>query len=218
MGLRLFTAVVPPAELVDELDRFLEPRRVAEPTLRWTSPDTWHLTTAFMADVEPWRLEQLGEAFASAAERTPPFRLTLGGGGVFGPPDAAAILWLGVRSGAHELGELAVRCRNGAEHAGASTDGARFVPHLTLARMSRRHDARRLLQVLEVFEHPGWEVTELVCVESNLRDAGARHTVIERFPLGGLRDANDAGRQQDPGVPQDRGDRRDDRRTVRPDA
>lgn len=185
MGLRLFTAVVPPAEFVDELDRFLEPRREAQSSLRWTPPDHWHLTTAFMADVEPWRLDRLVEGLASAAERTAPLRLELGGGGSFGAADAANVLWLGVRSGADDLDTLAVRCRNAAEHAGAPTDGTRFTPHLTLARTSRRADVRKLLQVIEVFEHPGWEVAELALIESRLRDRGARYEVLERFPLTG---------------------------------
>ena len=48
------------------------------------------------------------------------------------------------------------------------------------------------VQVLEVFEYPGWEVTELTLVESHLRDRASRHTVVERFPLGGRRDQRDA--------------------------
>ena len=38
MGARLFTAILPPDVLVEELDHFLGPRRAAEPRLRWTRP------------------------------------------------------------------------------------------------------------------------------------------------------------------------------------
>mgnify|MGYP003610661264 CR=1 FL=1 len=79
MGARLFTAVLPPADLVEELDHFLTPRRQAEPRLRWTRPEGWHLTTAFMASVTDDGVDRLTEALAEVAARTPAFRLRLGG-------------------------------------------------------------------------------------------------------------------------------------------
>ena len=47
--MRVFVAVDPPAEVVDDLDGFLEARRDAGDGLRWTPPSQWHLTLAFMA-------------------------------------------------------------------------------------------------------------------------------------------------------------------------
>lgn len=178
----MFTAVVPPAEVVDALDAFLAPRREAVP-LRWTRPESWHLTTAFMASVGERHVDRLGEGLASAASRTPAFRLRLGGAGTFGVPTAGKHLWLGVTRGADALGALAVRCCNAAEHAGVPTDGARFVPHLTLARTSRATDLRRLLQVLDTFDADGWLADELLLIESHLADRSNRYEVVERFPL-----------------------------------
>lgn len=183
MGARLFTAVLPPPELVEELDAFCRPRREAVPQLRWTRPDTWHLTTAFMADVDARHHDRLVEGLAAAAARTPAFAIRLGGGGTFGPPEAARHLWLGLTRGADALAALAVRCRNAAEHAGVRTDGTNFVPHLTLARGTRHADLRRLRAVFDTFDADGWVADELVLVESHLADRANRYEVVERFTL-----------------------------------
>lgn len=183
MGARLFTAVLPPADLVEELDHFLTPRRQAEPRLRWTRPEGWHLTTAFMASVTDDGVDRLTEALADVAARTPAFRLSLGGGGAFPWPRETKVLWMGVREGEDQLAALAERSRNAAVRAGVRVDGARFVPHLTLARASRAIDTTRLVRVLDTIDADGWTADELVLVQSHLRDRGNRYEVLHRFNL-----------------------------------
>ncbi|NLE18504.1 MAG: RNA 2',3'-cyclic phosphodiesterase [Propioniciclava sp.] len=183
MGARLFTALVPPAALVEELDAFLGPRRPAEPRLRWTRPEGWHLTTAFMGDVPERAVDPLVEALAEAADRTPAFRLRLAGGGAFPWPLETMVLWLGLAEGASELTSLAERSRNAAVRAGVRVDGARFVPHLTLARANRAIDSTRLVRVLDTFDADGWTADEFVLIQSHLRDRGNRYEVLHRFAL-----------------------------------
>lgn len=183
MGARLFTAVVPPASVVDDLDAFLEPRRRAESRLRWSRPEGWHLTTAFMADVADRYLDRLTEGLDAAAARTPAFGLRLGCGGAFPWPPETKNLWIGVSEGADDLARLAERCRNAAAHAGVQVDGARFVPHLTLARSSRPLDSTRLLRVLDTYEAPAFEVTEVALIASHLHDRARRYETLATFPL-----------------------------------
>lgn len=184
MGARLFSAVLPPLSLVEELDHFLGPRRPAEPRLRWTRPEGWHLTTAFMGDVPKRALDQLEENLASAAARTPAFRLRLGGGGAFPWPLETKVLWLGAAEGADALAALSERCRTAGSRAGVRVDGATFTPHLTLARANRAIDTTRLVRVLDTFDADGWLADELMLVESHLADRGNRYEVIGRWPLG----------------------------------
>ncbi len=183
MGARLFTAVLPPDSLVEDLDAFLQPRREAETRLRWTHPESWHLTTTFMADVADRHLDRLTDHLAAAARRTPAFTLTLGRGGAFPWPVETKHLWLGVVGGAEALSALAGRCRNAAAHAGVQPDGARFVPHLTLARASRPLDSTRLLRVLDTYDAPPFEVTDLALVASHLRDRGHRYEIVDTLAL-----------------------------------
>jgi len=69
---RLFTALIPPADIVEALEEFVEPRRDADPQLRWTSASSWHVTTCFLAAVPPDRLDRLVENLAGAAARATP--------------------------------------------------------------------------------------------------------------------------------------------------
>ena len=128
MGARLFTAVLPPADLVEELDHFLTPRRQAEPRLRWTRPEGWHLTTAFMASVTDDGVDRLTEALTDVAARTPAFRLRLGGGGAFPWPRETKVLWMGVREGEDQLAALAERSRNAACGPGCAWTGRGSCP------------------------------------------------------------------------------------------
>ena len=190
MGLRLFAAVLPPPDVINELDDLLEPRRDVDPTLRWTRPDGWHLTTAFMASVPEGRLERLEENLADVAERTPAFTVSLAGGLAFPHPIRARVLTLAVGVGHMELAALSERCRHAATKAGVEVDGSRFVGHLTLARHNRGLQATRWLGVLDSF--PRWEcpVEELCLLRSGL--GGGRYEVLERFPLTAPRHPQDA--------------------------
>ncbi|MFP5415645.1 MAG: RNA 2',3'-cyclic phosphodiesterase [Actinomycetes bacterium] len=185
MGERLFAALWPPADLVEELDFFLAPRREAEARLRWTRPETWHVTLVFMGDVDDWHADRLVEGLAAVAARTPPFGLGLTGGGAFPWPLQTKNLWLGADAGVQPLTQLAERSRNAAVKAGVRIDGARFTPHLTLARANRPLDSTRLIRVLDTFVAPPWEVRETVLVASHLHDRANRFEVVERFALTG---------------------------------
>lgn len=184
MSERLFAAVVPPAEVVDAIDRFLQPRRDAEPGLRWTVPDGWHLTCAFLPGVALTQVEPLEEALGEVAARTARFRLTLAGSGAFPDASRATVLWLGVLEGADDLAQLAVRCRNAASGCGVEVDGGRFRPHLTLAR-TKPFAARRWLTVLDAIPAQSWPVEEFALVRSRLLRGGAGYEVLGRFPLAG---------------------------------
>ena len=69
MSLRLFVAVLPPPPVVAAWDTLLEPRRDADPSLRWTLPESWHVTCAFMPAVPETRLDALAEALDDLGRR-----------------------------------------------------------------------------------------------------------------------------------------------------
>lgn len=184
MGARLFTAVLPPESVVTELAGYLEPRREAGiEHWRWTRPDGWHLTTAFMASVSALAKEQLFEGLAEAVQRVPAFTVGIQGAVCFPHAARARVLAMGIGRGSDALAALAGTCRRQAARAGASPDGATFHGHLTLARARRPFDATKWFHVVDAF--PGWEwlADEVVLVESHMGDPGNRYEVLERFPL-----------------------------------
>ena len=50
--MRLFVAVVPPDAALAELEDAVAPLREAAPELRWTGAASWHLTLAFLGEVQ----------------------------------------------------------------------------------------------------------------------------------------------------------------------
>lgn len=181
MGRRMFSAVLPPQAVVEELDELLIPRRQAGAELRWRRPDGWHLTTSFMESVPESHYERLVDELAGVAQRTPQFVVRLARGVAFPHAAKAKILALGAEGADGQLESLSRRCRAAANNAGVGVDGATFVGHLTLARHNRGLEATRWLGVLDSFPGWTWTVDELVLVESH--QVGRDYEVVERFPL-----------------------------------
>ena len=50
--MRAFVALIPPAEALGELADAVAPVRAAHPGLRWTPAAQWHLTLAFLGEVD----------------------------------------------------------------------------------------------------------------------------------------------------------------------
>ena len=87
--MRAFVALVPPAAVLAELATALAPVQAAQPGLRWTPSGQWHLTLAFLGEIDEGVLPDLTERLARAARRHPPLELALGGAGRFGD----RVLW-----------------------------------------------------------------------------------------------------------------------------
>lgn len=184
--MRMFVALRVPLEVREDLEHFLQPRLAAF-DVGWTPPEHWHLTLAFMSEVSDRTFEPFVERLAAAAERRSPIPMMLAGAGAFPGPFAARVLYLGPEHDdtAHlELGRLAAACRTAATTSGITVDGARFVPHVTLARSRRPMVATTWLQVMDTYRGPEWLAGEIELVASHATSGHARrHEVVARLPL-----------------------------------
>lgn len=189
--MRAFFAVQLPAEVVEDLDAHLQPRRDADEhgDWRWTRTMHLHLTLAFLPDLPDWQEEPLAEATRVWADRQQPLPMSLGRAGAFPDPAGAKVLWIGVED-EHARAELTAwsrALRDQANHAGAEVDGMRFSPHVTVARSGRRRNASRWVQALDAYDSPAFEVGEIVLVQSHLGEGpgrSPRYEVRHRFALG----------------------------------
>ncbi|MGN0065942.1 MAG: RNA 2',3'-cyclic phosphodiesterase [Nocardioides sp.] len=188
--MRCFVAAIPPDDALDDLDRFLEPRRDAAP-FRWTAPEQVHLTFAFLGEVAEYQLDELGERLARAAARRRPVDVRIAGGGAFPHVAGARVLWAGLElaeeAGALELRRAAEGARAAANRTGVVVDGQRFRPHLTVARCGRPTELTRWVQLLDAYRGPAWRVGALALVESHLGEGPRgrpRYEVLEEYPLG----------------------------------
>lgn len=178
--MRMFVAVVPPHEVIGHIADFLEPRRDADPALRWTELYQWHLTLAFLPEVGARSLDELVERLTRAAGRRTTFDVRFAGSGAFPTPDRARVLWLGLEATpADALDQMATGVRAAANKAGAVVQGGRFRPHVTLARVRQPQDATRWLRILGSYDGPGWTADGIVLVESHLGQGRAGHPRYE---------------------------------------
>ncbi|MFC8504394.1 RNA 2',3'-cyclic phosphodiesterase [Pedococcus sp. NPDC057267] len=183
----MFAALVPPAEAVEDLDAFLEPRRDAGDHLRWTDPDQWHVTLAFMADVPERSLDPLVEELHDAVRGRAALSLRVRGAGAFPEVYDARVLWAGVDGATDALVALARGVRRAAARAGASPQGGPFHPHVTLARSRRPFESTRWVRVLDAYAGPAWTASEVTLFASHLgegRGHRPRHEPVAVVPLG----------------------------------
>ncbi len=187
--MRFFAALVPPPTALEHLEEFLDVRRDAG-EFRWVQADQVHVTLAFLDYVPEQKLDDLVERLGRAASRRTTFETAISGGGAFPNAGRAKVLWAGLdldEPGRTELDRLATGCRAAANRAGIEVDGARFRPHLTVARTRYAHDVSSWVRLLDAYEGPRWRGQELTLVESHLGEGPRgrpRHEVVGVFPLG----------------------------------
>src|SRR5262249_47107566 len=122
--MRLFVAVTPPPEVLDELEAAVAPLRSSCPGLRWTGRQNWHVTLAFLGQVDDAVVDKLAPTRAAAARKASASRVSLGPGGCFpeGRP-LANVLWVGLDEGADFVSKLAASVGEAAADAGAPPVG-----------------------------------------------------------------------------------------------
>jgi 2'-5' RNA ligase len=171
---RLFAAVVPPPEVLAHLDAALEP--VRDDVIRWTLPESWHLTLAFYGEVPDERVPELVERLRRAARRHPAAELRFAGAGRFD----GRVLWIGCDGSADLLRRLARSCAAAGRRSGAAAqESRRFRPHLTLARTQHPVDLRRYVDALAGYAGPDWAAGEIALIRSYLGQGPGRRSRYE---------------------------------------
>ncbi|RFU42645.1 RNA 2',3'-cyclic phosphodiesterase [Actinomadura logoneensis] len=181
--MRLFVALLPPPDVLDELETFLGPLRETVPGLRWTRRELLHVTLAFLGDVEDRALDRLIPRLQRASARHDRLRLSLAGGGAFpGGGAHARVLWTGLYGDRRDLAGLAASTAAAGRRAGTLPDRhSTFRPHLTLARSRHPVDVRPLLEPMSSFAGTPWTADSVHLVRSLLPAKG--RTQVEYEPL-----------------------------------
>lgn len=170
----LFVAIRPPAAAVDHLEAGVRAVRVSDAGrgLRWQPPSRWHVTVAFLGDVEEPALARLSSRFVRAAETcTAVDGLQLEGSGTFNHE----VLWVGLTGGPDSVAALTGLSRTlGSALRRTHDDHRPWRPHLTLAR-GRGIDPRPVADLLADYHGPQWRLASLELV----RSTGGPHPVHE---------------------------------------
>jgi RNA 2',3'-cyclic 3'-phosphodiesterase len=187
--MRMFVALRPPPEAVEHLDEFLEVRRAAA-AFRWSPPEQFHVTLAFLAEVPERVLDDLIDRLARAAARRTAFETALVGGGAFPNAARARVLWAALDlddACRTELDRLATGARAAANRAGVAVDGRRFRPHVTVARLGAQ-DVSGWVRLLDTYRGPRWRADRIALVASYLGEGPRgrpRYETVEQLALEG---------------------------------
>ena len=175
----MFVAVVPPDHVTSHLAAAVEPLRRSNSGPRWTLPEQWHVTLAFLPSVQAAHLEELTQRLHRIAARRAAVDLALAGGGAFPQRSRARVLWVGVEAAGDDLRRLATASRAAAVKTGTDVATARFRAHVTLARLSRPADATSWVERLSGYRGPPWTATSLHLVRSHLGGGPGRRSRYE---------------------------------------
>ncbi len=184
--MRLFVAIAPPPAVLDELDALVEPLRASRLDLRWTNREAWHVTLAFLGQVDEAAVARLLPRLERAARRHRQVRLAFAGAGAFPSATRANVLWSGLSGDCGALARLAESVAAGASRAGAPPPDKRrrFQPHLTLARCRMPADVTALVAALEGYQGQPWTADRVHLVRSRLGAAEhPRYISLASWPL-----------------------------------
>jgi RNA 2',3'-cyclic 3'-phosphodiesterase len=191
VGIRSFVAVELDDNAREALTRLqgelkrLSPNR----TVRWTKPETIHLTLQFLGDVPPGDVDALGTALQAACTGLPGFDMTLQGLGVFPNPKRPRIVWVGISERSGVLRDLQRRVGEALAPLGFPPEKRPFKPHLTIGRAARdaaQSDLQQVGALMGKIDVPKLAVVPVdhVCLmKSDLRPSGAVYTPLKVVTL-----------------------------------
>lgn len=182
--MRLFVAVTPPDRAVRALDQAVEAVRRGAGGPRWTPVERWHLTLAFLGEVDESSRDAVAEQLQPVAAAATPMTLRLAGAGTFprgGPPQ---VLWVGLDGDLDALSALAKGVSRAAKAARIRLDRKAFRPHLTIGRWRRGDPAdQATAAALSAYQGDSFDVTEMALIRSHLGPK-PRYETVRTFRFG----------------------------------
>jgi 2'-5' RNA ligase len=181
--MRLFVGIPLAAAVIDELSSTVRRLQSGTDGLRWTAPESWHITLQFLGSAE---LEQY-ECVATRLRELhlPPVPVRIEELGCF---DRSGVFFAGVKV-SPELLALQERVTAATAYCGFVAENRPYHPHITLARskgQGQRQGLRALKnKVARQLEFTRFAAAEFLLYESFLDPGGSRYEVRERFPLNG---------------------------------
>ncbi|GGU17362.1 RNA 2',3'-cyclic phosphodiesterase [Actinomadura livida] len=193
--MRLFVALVPPPDILDELEEAVLPHHDAIPELRWVRRELLHVTLTFLGEVDDRTLDRLLPRLERAVGRHERMSLSLAGAGAFpGSGAHARVLWTGLFGDRRRIARLAASTTAAGRRVGTLPDKHRgFRPHLTLARSRKPVDVRPLVESLSAFAGAAWTADSVQLMRSHLPGKDYSQVTYESLKTWSLRQSSGGG-------------------------
>jgi 2'-5' RNA ligase len=175
MSTRIFLAVMPPRAALQRLHATFAPHQRRLGPFRWTEPEQYHLTLAFLGEVPDERVTDVVEGVGLVAGQHRPFEVSIKGIGAFPNLLKPNVLWAGVSGGADRLSALSADLVSQLQLDGFEPDPKPQKPHLTLGRAQKGPKIApvdRIALDLAGLEFGSFEVTRVSVMSSELAPSG----------------------------------------------
>lgn len=181
--MRLFLGIALPPDAAESLLRICERFEPLARELRWSRPETWHVTLQFLGQSREDQVACLADSLGAIGAAPVPVRIS--GLGFF---ERAGVFWTGVAL-TPELIALQQHIVAATSRCGFSHENRAYSPHITLARAKGRSGARALSPIKAAVENSridlgaAFTAEEFLLYESFPGPDGSRYEIRSRFPL-----------------------------------
>jgi RNA 2',3'-cyclic 3'-phosphodiesterase len=179
--MRLFIGIPMAAATVEELLKISTQLKSGAGGLRWTAPESWHITLQFLGETSPEKAASIVTQLRQIHHA--PVVIGVQGMGFF---DRAGIFYAGIHV-SPELSHLQRRVEEATGRCGIVAEKRAFHPHITLARSGRERCINGLdllkTKVRKLSLYSKFTAAEFLLYESFLGAGGARYEARERFSL-----------------------------------
>lgn len=179
--MRLFVAIPIAETASEELARLVLRLRRSDDELRWSAPESWHITLQFLGAASAAQYDCLRDSLGEISAE--PFEVRLGELGFF---ERAGIYHVAVQ-GSAELAALQQKVVAATARCEFIAEQRVYRPHITLARNRGRGTGIRDLKARvssAAQQFPAFTAREFLLYESHLGAGGSRYEVRERIGLG----------------------------------
>jgi len=173
---RAFIAIELTDETIAFIQKIQEGLRSFGVKARWMRPENIHLTLKFLGDINNEDVKKAGDAIISAARENASITLRAKGIGVFPGVKRPRVIWTGIAGQTKELVNLQKILDGKLQTIGFSKEKRPFKGHLTIARIKKKIDAKRLIDAMKEysgFESKAFMADEVVLFKSELKPSGA---------------------------------------------
>jgi RNA 2',3'-cyclic 3'-phosphodiesterase len=183
-SIRVFLAVALPGEIKARLEKIQERLQPLIRGVRWTRPESIHLTLQFFGYIPPDDIGVISEIVKKNVEGVSSFMLNLGSLGAFPAVSRPRVIYVGLSGDTGILCRLHEKIATDLEGSGFKKEERAFTSHLTLGRLKSVTKfpgvADAFTKIMTLVEG-SFTVKGLNLYRSDLHPAGAVYTVLEQF-------------------------------------
>lgn len=180
MKIRMFVSI--PVKDPSALQPVLTDLKLTE-GVRPSPVSQMHITVRFIGDIDDGKTKKVAACVRDAVKDIEPFTITIAGSGCFPNPKRPSVVWIGARP-EDVLKGIADRLSINLKAASIQFDEKPFKSHITVGRCKGPANIDGFLTKYSGFEFESFLCDEILIMRSELGPNGAKHTVLERVPVG----------------------------------